>query len=287
MNSHDNTYLNLARSVLDANNQKSNRTNTGTLATFGERMVFDVSDGTVPILTTKKMNPTTMIHELVWYFSGDTNIKYLQDNGVVIWNNWADDNGDLGPLYGRQLRNFNGCDQLQMVLNSLSTDPDSRRMVVSYWDPNLLPIDLAFPENNPKLGRQALAPCHLLWQVATRVIPEDELGRTRQLDLQLYQRSADIFLGVPFNIAQYSMILHLLCHQTNMAPGKFIWVGGDVHVYANHIEQVKLQLTRDPRPSPTIEINPQLTDITKLTVNDIKIRGYDNPHPFISAPVAV
>lgn len=283
---HDVTYLNLVQQVLQNGHVKKDRTGTGTYSVFGSQMSFDVSDGSIPLLTTKLMRWNSIMHEIVWYFSGDTNVKYLTDNGVGIWANWADSNGDLGPLYGHQLRNFNGFDQLQYVIDELAMNPDSRRAVVSYWDPNLLPTDLANPSANPALGKQALAPCHAFWQVWTREIDADHLGRTRQLSLKLYQRSADVFLGVPFNISQYSIILHLLCHQLNMAPGTFIWTGGDVHVYSNHVDQIHMQLTRTPHASPSISISDQLTDITKLTFDDVTLMDYKSHSP-LTGKVAV
>lgn len=282
---HDVQYLNLVKELLVAGAPKGDRTGTGTLSSFGHRMEFDLSDNSVPVLTTKLMRWNSMMHEVVWYFSGSTNIKYLVDNGVNIWSNWADALGDLGPLYGHQLRNFNGFDQLKYIIDEMSTHPDSRRAVVSYWDPNLLPTDLSNPSANPAMGRQALAPCHAFWQVYSKEIEADELGRTRQLSLQLYQRSADVFLGVPFNIAQYSIILHLLCAHLNMAPGKFVWVGGDTHIYSNHRDQLYKQLARAPFESPSINISSSF-DIMNLQFDNVTLSEYQTHGP-LAGKVAV
>ena len=219
---------------------------------------------------------------MLWYISGDTNIQYLTNNKVRIWNEWADSDGNLGPVYGAQLRNWAGnIDQLANVIQLLRTDPDSRRMIVSYWNPSLLPDPRIPPNCNPKYGKQALPPCHMIWQLYT--IPKNG---TRQVSLKLTQRSADYFLGVPFNIAQYAILLHMLCHITGYTPGEFIWSGGDVHIYTNHGEQCNLQLRRTPLPSPTLSFARDIQDIDDFVFEDFVLTNYQY-HPAIKAPVSV
>src|SRR5918998_2378495 len=254
-------YLDLLERVLADGVEKRDRTGTGTLSVFGHQMRFDLGEG-FPLLTTKKLHLKSIIHELLWFLRGDTNVKYLNEHGVSIWNEWADANGDLGPVYGHQWRSWRSAsgkviDQLQGVLDTLRTDPDSRRMVVSAWNVAALP-------------EMALAPCHALFQFAVHD------GR---LSCQLYQRSADMFLGVPFNIASYALLTRMVAAQAGLQPGEFIWVGGDCHVYSNHVEQVREQLSREVRPFPTLDVAPapSLFDYTyeHFTVNDYR------PHPAI------
>lgn len=280
---YDVQYFNLLRSVLNGH-KKADRTGTGTTSIFGAEMRFDLSDWTIPLLTTKAMHIPSIIHELVWYFSGDTNIRYLQENKIRIWNEWADENGELGPLYGKKMRDWDGVDQLQMVLDALRSDPDSRRMVVSYWDPTVLPLAGVAPKDNPALERQALAPCHYTWQVYTHLNEQNQ----RVMSLKMTQRSVDVFLGCPFNIAQYSIILLMLCHMTGMQPGELIWSGGDVHIYDNHRNQVFTQLARDPDlyASPKIKFNREFDSFDDFKYEDIEIIGYES-YPRIPAVVAI
>jgi len=261
-------YLDLCRRILEEGVTKADRTGTGTISVFGHQMRFDLSQG-FPLLTTKKLHIKSIVHELLWFLSGDTNIRYLQQNGVRIWNEWADENGDLGPVYGKQWRAFAGpdgktVDQIQWVVDEIKRNPDSRRLVVSAWNP-------------AELDKMALPPCHLLFQF---YVAE---GR---LSCQLYQRSADTFLGVPFNIASYALLTHMVAHVTGLVPGEFIHTIGDAHLYLNHLEQVKLQLTREPRPLPKLRLNPEVTSIFDFTYDDIEILDYD-PHPHIKAEVSV
>lgn len=279
---HDEQYLKLMQYVLANGVRKEDRTGTGTISIFDATMRFDVSDGSIPLLTTKKIHWPSVIYELLWYISGNTNTNYLIENGVRIWNEWANDQGDLGPVYGAQLRNWNGViDQLSDTINILKTTPDSRRMIVSYWNPAVLPDPNIPPKNNPSQGKQALPPCHMLWQLYTRPV-----GNTRQLSMKLVQRSADVFLGVPFNIAQYSILLHMLCHITGYIPGEFIWSGGDVHIYSNHLDQCDTQLSRAPYSSPTLTIARAIDDINDFEFSDFVLNEYQS-HPPIKATVAV
>jgi thymidylate synthase len=261
-------YLDLCRRILDEGVTKQDRTGTGTISVFGHQMRFDLSEG-FPLVTTKKLHTKSIIHELLWFLSGDTNIRYLQENGVRIWNEWADENGDLGPVYGRQWRSFAGpdgktVDQIQWVIDEIKRNPDSRRLVVSAWNP-------------AELDKMALPPCHLLFQF---YVAEGKLS------CQLYQRSADTFLGVPFNIASYALLTQMVAHVTNLAPGEFVHTIGDAHLYLNHVEQVKLQLTREPKPLPKLQLNPEVTSIFDFTFDDIEIVGYE-AHPHIKGEVAV
>lgn len=283
VNRHDAQYHALLHHVLDNGILKDDRTGTGTISVFGTELRFDVSDGSIPLLTTKKMHIPSIIHEMVWYFSGSTNIQYLLDNKVRIWNEWANDEGELGPLYGKMMRDWDGVDQLAFILNELRTNPDSRRMVVSYWDPRVLPNSDMSPEDNATAGKQALAPCHYTWQVYTT---ETENGR-RQLSLKMTQRSMDVFLGCPFNIAQYSIILHLLCHMTDMDPGEFILSAGDTHIYNNHIDQVTTQIANYPLSQlpPKLQINGELNSFDDFTYDSVSIVGYQSCGP-IAAKVA-
>jgi thymidylate synthase len=256
-------YLSLLQRILNEGVEKGDRTGTGTRSVFGHQMRFDLADG-FPLLTTKKVHLRSIIHELLWFLSGDTNIRYLQDNGVRIWDEWADANGDLGPVYGKQWRDFSGVDQIAEVVARIKANPDDRRLVVSAWNP-------------PDLPRMALAPCHCLFQFYVAD------GR---LSCQLYQRSADVFLGVPFNIASYALLTLMMAQVTGLAPGAFVHTLGDAHLYANHLEQAREQITREPRPLPTMTLNPTVTDIFAFRYADFTLTGYD-PHPHIRAPIAV
>lgn len=261
-------YLDLMQHVLDHGHDKSDRTGTGTLSVFGYQMRFDLAEG-FPLLTTKKLHVKSIIHELLWFLTGDTNIAYLKANGVSIWNEWADENGDLGPVYGHQWRHWPArdggeIDQIRQLIAGLKTSPDSRRHLVSAWNPS-------------DVDRMALPPCHALFQFYVAD------GR---LSCQLYQRSADIFLGVPFNIASYALLTMMVAQVCDLAPGDFVWTGGDCHLYKNHLEQTRLQLSRTPRPLPTLKINPAVNDLFAFRFEDFTLEGYE-PHPHIAAPVAV
>lgn len=271
-------YLNLIRTVLDHGVKKSDRTGTGTLSIFGHQMRFDLGEA-FPLLTTKKLHLRSIIYELLWFIKGDTNVGYLNENKVTIWNEWADAEGQLGPVYGAQWRNWNneGIDQLAEVVVSLCQNPDSRRHIVAAWNPSVLPLPgLSFTEN-VAIGRAALPPCHAWFQF---YVAE---GR---LSCQMYQRSADIFLGVPFNIASYALLTMMMAQVTGLAPGEFILTLGDAHIYLNHLDQVNLQLSRQPRPLPTMKINPQVKEITGFTYQDFELSGYD-PHPHIKGDIAI
>jgi thymidylate synthase len=261
-------YHDLLARVLDEGVAKSDRTGTGTLSVFGHQMRFDLSAG-FPLVTTKKLHLKSIIHELIWFLAGDTNIRYLKENGVRIWDEWADENGDLGPVYGKQWRSWAGpdgetVDQIGWLVNEIRRNPDSRRLIVSAWNPTDLP-------------KMALAPCHCLFQF---YVAE---GR---LSCQLYQRSGDIFLGVPFNIASYALLTQMLAQVSGLQPGDFVHTLGDAHLYSNHLEQARLQLTRDPRPLPALRLNPAVRSLFDFRFEDIVIENYD-PHPHIAAPVAV
>ncbi|MEC9375294.1 MAG: thymidylate synthase [Pseudomonadota bacterium] len=261
-------YLDLMHHVRYNGDQKDDRTGTGTLSVFGYQMRFDLSLG-FPMVTTKKLHLRSIIHELLWFLNGDTNIAYLNANKVSIWDEWADDNGDLGPVYGAQWRSWptadgSHIDQLDKVIHTLRDNPDSRRIIVSAW-------------NVSELDKMALMPCHVLFQFYVA---------NGRLSCQLYQRSADIFLGVPFNIASYALLTHIVAQQTGLIPGEFIWTGGDCHLYMNHLDQTEKQLSRSPLPLPTLSITNQPDLITGYRFEDFEIIGYD-PHPHIAAPVAV
>ncbi|GAA5175848.1 thymidylate synthase [Modicisalibacter zincidurans] len=261
-------YLELMRRVLDTGVKKADRTGVGTQSVFGHQMRFDLADG-FPLVTTKKLHLRSIIHELLWFLRGDTNIAYLRDNGVRIWDEWADDNGDLGPVYGYQWRSWprpdgGHVDQIAKLVEQIRRNPDSRRLIVSAWNPALV-------------DEMALPPCHALFQF---YVVE---GR---LSCQLYQRSADVFLGVPFNIASYALLTQMIAQVCDLAPGEFVHTLGDAHLYLNHIEQAELQLTRTPRARPTLILNPAIDDVFAFRFEDIAIEGYD-PHPPIKAQVAV
>ncbi|MBI3569864.1 MAG: thymidylate synthase [Gammaproteobacteria bacterium] len=261
-------YLDLMRHVMQHGMRKEDRTGTGTLSVFGHQMRFDLAQG-FPLLTTKKVHTKSIIYELLWFLRGDTNIRYLKDHGVSIWDEWADENGDLGPVYGSQWRSWptpdgRQIDQISQVVRDIRQNPDSRRLIVSAW-------------NVAEIERMALPPCHLLFQFYVAD------GR---LSCQLYQRSADIFLGVPFNIASYALLTLMVAQVTGLKPGEFIHTLGDAHLYLNHLEQVQTQLAREPRPLPSMRLNPEKSSLFDFAFDDFELLNYD-PHPSIKAPVAV
>ena len=266
-------YLDLMQQILDQGVEQMDRTGTGTRSLFGAQMRFDLADG-FPLLTTKKLHLRSIIVELLWFLRGDTNVRWLQERKVSIWNEWADDNGDLGPVYGKQWRDWEApdgrhIDQISNLIELIKTDPGSRRQIVSAWNPG-------------ELAAMALAPCHCLFQTQ---VAADKHGQ-RRLNLQLYQRSADFFLGVPFNIASYALLTHMLARECGLEPGVFVWTGGDVHLYSNHLEQAALQLGRDTRPLPRLVIKDRGQAIDGYEYEDFVIEDYE-PHPHISAPVAI
>ena len=271
-------YLNLVKHVLENGELKEDRTGTGTKSVFGHQMRFNLSDG-FPMVTTKKLHLKSIIYELLWFLNGDTNIKYLKDNGVNIWNAWADSNGDLGPVYGFQWRNWNndGIDQISNLINDLKNNPNSRRHLISAWNPSVLPDTSKSFETNVANGKAALPPCHAFFQFHVN---------NGKLSCQLYQRSADIFLGVPFNIASYSLLTLMIAQVCDLEPGDFIHTFGDAHIYSNHFEQMKLQLSREPRKLPTIKINNEVKNIFDFKFEDFILENYD-PHPHIKGKVAV
>ena len=271
-------YLDLIKHVQEKGILKEDRTGTGTKSVFGYQMRFDLSEG-FPMVTTKKLHLKSIVHELLWFIKGDTNIKYLQENGVRIWNEWADENGDLGPVYGHQWRNWNSdeIDQLKEVIETLKKNPNSRRMLVSAWNPSVLPDTSKSFSENVANGKAALPPCHAFFQF---YIADDKLS------CQLYQRSADIFLGVPFNIASYALFTMMIAQVCGYKAGEFIHTFGDAHIYNNHIEQLELQLSRDIRPLPMMKINPIIKNIEDFTFEDFELINY-NPHPHIKGIVAV
>jgi thymidylate synthase len=261
-------YLQLVRHILDHGTPKSDRTGTGTLSVFGEQLRFDLSAG-FPLVTTKKVHLRSIIIELLWFLRGETNVRYLNENKVTIWDEWADANGELGPVYGYQWRSWPArdgqhVDQISRVIEQIKRDPDSRRLIVSAW-------------NVADLDRMALAPCHALFQFYVA---------NGKLSCQLYQRSADVFLGVPFNIASYALLTMMVAQVCNLAPGDFIHTFGDVHLYSNHLDQAREQLTRDPRPLPSMTLNPEVKSIFDFKFSDFTLENYD-PHPSIKAPIAV
>lgn len=275
------TYHDLLTHILEFGHRKEDRTGTGTLSVFGYQMRFPLAEG-FPLLTTKKVHFKSVVHELLWFLKGDTNIKYLKDNGVSIWDEWADERGELGPVYGHQWRNFGakkagdswlgtrveqdlrGVDQIAQLISDIRRNPDSRRLIVSAWNPVDVP-------------QMALPPCHSLFQFYVA---------GGALSCQLYQRSADVFLGVPFNIASYALLTHMIAQVCGLKAGDFVHTLGDAHLYSNHVEQARLQLSREYRPLPALRLNPQVDDLFAFTFDDITLEGYD-PHPAIKAPVAV
>lgn len=261
-------YHDLLQHLLDHGVKKSDRTGTGTLSVFGHQMRFDLAEG-FPLVTTKKLHVRSIIHELLWFLKGETNIAYLKENGVSIWDEWADENGELGPVYGYQWRSWpnpdgSHTDQIKNLVDGIRKNPDSRRHIVSAWNPSFI-------------EQMALPPCHCLFQFYVA---------DGKLSCQLYQRSCDTFLGVPFNIASYALLTMMVAQVCGLKPGDFVWTGGDVHLYSNHIEQAQLQLTRDPRPLPAMKINTEVNDIFSFTFDDFLLENYD-PHPHIKAAVAV
>ena len=271
-------YLDLVKHVLDNGELKEDRTGTGTKSVFGYQMRFNLDDG-FPMVTTKKIHLKSIIYELLWFLKGDTNIKYLQENGVKIWDAWADSNGDLGPVYGFQWRNWNndGIDQISNLINDLKNNPSSRRHLISAWNPSVLPDTSKSFEANVANGKAALPPCHAFFQF--HVI-------NGKLSCQLYQRSADIFLGVPFNIASYSLLTIMIAQVCDLKVGDFIHTFGDAHIYSNHFDQMKLQLTREPRKLPTLKVNKKIKSIFDFKFEDFTLEDY-NPHPHIKGKVAV
>jgi len=271
-------YLTLLRHIQEKGTEKSDRTGTGTKSIFGHQMRFDLSEG-FPLVTTKKIHVKSVIHELLWFLKGTTNIAYLKENGVRIWNEWADENGDLGPVYGHQWRNWNneGLDQIQEVINTLKINPNSRRMLISAWNPSVLPdTKVSFAENVAN-NKAALPPCHAFFQFYVS---------NNKLSCQLYQRSADVFLGVPFNIASYSLLTMMVAQVCGYQAGDFIHTFGDAHIYSNHNEQVKEQLSRELKPLPIMKISTKVKSIFDFTFEDFELINYD-PHPLIRGSVAV
>ena len=271
-------YQDLLRHILANGYSKDDRTGTGTTSVFGYQMRFDLNEG-FPLVTTKKIHLKSVIYELLWFLKGDTNIGYLNEHGVRIWNEWADPNGDLGPVYGAQWRNWNGeaIDQLKAVVDTLKHNPESRRIIVSAWNPSVLPDTRKSFAENVANGKAALPPCHALFQFYVA---------DGKLSCQLYQRSADVFLGVPFNIASYALLTMMLAQVCDLQLGDFVHTFGDVHIYNNHREQVALQLSRTPRPLPTMHLNPAVKDLFAFDSTDFRLEGYD-PYPTIKAAVAV
>jgi len=271
-------YQDLLRHILANGYSKDDRTGTGTTSVFGYQMRFDLNEG-FPLVTTKKIHLKSVIYELLWFLKGDTNIGYLNEHGVRIWNEWADPNGDLGPVYGAQWRNWNGeaIDQLKAVVDTLKHNPESRRIIVSAWNPSVLPDTRKSFAENVANGKAALPPCHALFQFYVA---------DGKLSCQLYQRSADVFLGVPFNIASYALLTMMLAQVCDLQLGDFVHTFGDVHIYNNHREQVALQLSRTPRPLPTMHLNPAVKDLFAFDYTDFRLEGYD-PYPTIKAMVAV
>ena len=275
-------YLDILSRILNEGTQKGDRTGTGTLSIFGTQSRYNLEEG-FPLLTTKKLHLKSIIYELLWFLRGDTNVHWLQEHGVRIWNEWADENGELGPVYGHQWRSWpdydgGAIDQIKIILDQIKNNPDSRRMIVSAW-------------NVAEVNEMALPPCHTIFQFYTAPIADSqELTANgqpkRRLSLQLYQRSADTFLGVPFNIASYALLLQMMAQVCDMVPGDFIHTTGDTHLYLNHLEQARLQLTREPRPLPTMKINPDVKNLFDFHYEDFELEGYD-PHPHIKAEVSV
>jgi thymidylate synthase len=274
-------YLELLSRVRQEGAPKGDRTGTGTFSVFGHQMRFDLNDG-FPLVTTKKIHLKSVIHELLWFLHGDTNTAYLKENGVSIWDEWADKSGDLGPIYGYQWRSWptpdgRHIDQMAQIVEQIKTTPHSRRIIVSAWNPADLPDERVSPQENVAQGRMALAPCHAFFQFYVRD------GR---LSCQLYQRSADIFLGVPFNIASYALLTLMVAQICGLQPGDFIYTLGDAHLYSNHLEQADLQLSREPFPLPTMKLNPAVQNLDDFTYEDFEIVDY-KCHPGIRAPIAI
>ncbi len=274
-------YLDLMRHVLEHGHKKSDRTGTGTISVFGYQMRFDLSAG-FPLVTTKKCHLRSIIHELLWFLKGDTNIQYLKDNKVSIWDEWATEQGDLGPVYGAQWRSWQTpdgrvIDQISQLIHDIKTNPDSRRLIVSGWNPAVLPDTKFSPKDNAAMGKQALPPCHTLFQFYVH---------DGKLSCQLYQRSADIFLGVPFNIASYALLTMMVAQVCDLTPGDFVHTFGDAHLYSNHMDQVKEQLSRTPHSLPQMQLNPDIKDIFGFSIDDFQLVNY-LAHPAIKAPIAI
>lgn len=271
-------YHDLLRHVLENGQSKSDRTGTGTLSVFGYQMRFNLEEG-FPLVTTKKIHLKSVIYELLWFLKGDTNIGYLQENGVRIWNEWADEQGDLGPVYGKQWRNWNneGIDQISEVVHTIKNNPDSRRMLVAAWNPSVLPDTAVTFAQNVANGKAALPPCHAFFQFYVA---------NGKLSCQLYQRSADIFLGVPFNIASYALLTLMIAQVCDLKPGEFIHTFGDAHIYNNHLDQIKLQLSREPKQLPQMKLNPEIKNLFDFDFDDFTLLNYD-PYPHIPGKVAV
>lgn len=274
-------YLDLMQHVYRNGIDKDDRTGTGTRSVFGYQMRFNLEEG-FPLITTKKCHLKSIIYELLWFLKGDTNTRYLRENGVTIWDEWATEDGDLGPVYGHQWRSWptpdhQSIDQIAQLLEQLRRTPDSRRLIVSAWNPAQLPDETISPQDNVRKGLMALAPCHTFFQF---YVAE---GR---LSCQLYQRSADIFLGLPFNIASYALLTMMIAQVVDLKPGDFVHTLGDAHLYRNHLQQAEIQLAREPRPLPRMRLNPEVTDLFAFDYADFELSGYD-PHPHISAPVAI
>jgi thymidylate synthase len=271
-------YHDLLKHILKNGAGKGDRTGTGTISSFGYQMRFDLSEG-FPMITTKKLHLKSIIHELLWFIKGDTNTEYLNENGVRIWNEWADENGDLGPVYGHQWRNWNseGIDQLENAINEIKNNPTSRRIIVSAWNPSVMPDNSKTFDENVANGKAALPPCHAFFQFYVA---------DGKLSCQLYQRSADTFLGVPFNIGSYALLTMMVAQVCGLEYGDFVHSFGDVHLYNNHIEQAELQLSREPRKLPTMKLNPDIASIYDFTFDDFELCDYD-PHPHIKAAVSI
>lgn len=271
-------YIDLINKVLNDGIEKSDRTGTGTKSLFGHQMRFDLSEG-FPVVTTKKLHLRSIIYELLWFLKGETNISYLKANKVSIWNEWADAKGDLGPVYGAQWRNWNneGIDQISEVIETIRTNPDSRRLIVAAWNPSVLPDTRKSFAENVACGKAALPPCHAWFQFYVA---------NGRLSCQMYQRSADIFLGVPFNIASYSLLTMMIAQVTGLEPGDFILTLGDAHIYMNHIDQVKLQISREPKKLPKMILNPKVSNIFDFQFEDFTLTGYEY-HPHIKGDIAI
>jgi thymidylate synthase len=275
------SYLQLLQDILDKGSRKDDRTGTGTISLFGYQMRFDLAGG-FPCVTTKKLHLRSIIHELLWFLNGDTNIAYLNDNGVTIWDEWADETGNLGPVYGAQWRNWitpdgRHIDQMKILLDDLRSRPDSRRHIVTAWNPAVLPDETRSPQDNARAGLQALPPCHMMFQFH---VANDRLS------CHMYQRSADVFLGVPFNIASYSLLTMMMAQVLDFEPGDFIISLGDAHIYLNHLEQVNTQLSRETLPLPTMRINPDKKDLFDFVYDDFELLNYRS-HAAIRAPISV
>lgn len=281
-------YIELIKNIYENGELSSDRTGTGTRRIFGGMMKFDCSE-TLPLVTVKYTHYPAVIHELLWFISGSSNIEYLKNNNVRIWNEWADDRGNIGPMYGSQWRHagatrkgsydfVGGVDQLAKVIEDIKVRPDSRRIIIDCWDPLYLPVDGVSPVENVGIGKMALAPCHMFMQFF--------VSKERRLDLIMYQRSVDSFLGLPFNIASYAILLKLIAQVTGTTPGVFTWMGGDIHIYSNHVSQVEEMLSREPKPLPTLEINPEITNIDEFQYNDFIVHNYEY-HPALKGEISV